>query len=46
MSAQDITQRKERREMEELKELHDTLEEGLPEVPPPLLDFARKKAKL
>jgi hypothetical protein len=32
--------------MEELKKLHDTLEEGLPDVPAPLLEFARCKAKL
>jgi hypothetical protein len=34
------------RELDELKLLHDTLEEGLPEVPPQLLEFARCKAKL
>lgn len=34
------------RELDELKNLHDTLEEGLPEVPPQLLEFARCKAKL
>ena len=34
------------REMDELKKLHDTLEEGLPEVPAPLLEFARCKSKL
>lgn len=41
-----MSKNEKQREMEELKRLHDTLEDGMPEVPPPLLEFARCKAKL
>jgi hypothetical protein len=34
------------REVEELLRLHDSLEEGLPEVPRPLYEYARSKARV
>lgn len=46
MSTTDKFINKEKREMKELKELHDSIEEGLPDVPQVLLNYAKAKANL
>lgn len=46
MKKGDGNQEREEREIKELKALHDSLEEGLPEIPPQLVQFARDRLKL
>jgi hypothetical protein len=46
MNKSEIIQEREDKEIQELKAIHDSLEEGLPDIPPQLVQFARDRLKL
>lgn len=46
MNKGENSQEREEKEIKELKALHDSLEEGLPDIPPQLVQFARDRLKL